>query len=58
MTSRSSTMQGSDTNAEPRGLVQAVKRNAARFPPDSMFRLTLVQAASLKSQTVISSWGG
>ncbi|HVL36772.1 MAG TPA: ORF6N domain-containing protein [Burkholderiales bacterium] len=44
-------------------LVQAVKRNAARFPSDFMFRLTEQEVANLKSQIVISSsenrrWGG
>jgi len=43
---------------EPRELVQAVKRNITRFPPDCMFQLSREQFAVLKSQTVISSWGG
>ena len=43
---------------ERRALVQAVKRNAARFPDDFCFQLTLEELANLKSQTVISSWGG
>lgn len=43
---------------EPRVLVQAVKRNIERFPEDFMFRLTLDECADLKSQLVISSWGG
>jgi len=43
---------------EPRALVQAVKRNAERFPPDFMFQLTPAEAENLKSQSVISSWGG
>ena len=43
---------------EPRALVQAVKRNPERFPADFMFRLSREEAANLKSQTVISSWGG
>jgi hypothetical protein len=43
---------------EPRSLVQAVKRNAERFPPDFMFQLTPAEADNLKSQSVISSWGG
>jgi hypothetical protein len=43
---------------EPRALVQAVKRNRERFPDDFMFQLTAAEAADLKSQSVISSWGG
>ena len=43
---------------EPRALNQAVKRNAKRFPKDFMFQITAEEAASLKSQSVISSWGG
>lgn len=43
---------------EPRALVQAVKRNADRFPPDFMFQLVPEEVANLKSQIVISSWGG
>lgn len=43
---------------EVRALVQAVKRNLTRFPKDFMFQLTSVEFASLKSQSVISSWGG
>ncbi|MBM3333780.1 ORF6N domain-containing protein [Candidatus Sumerlaeota bacterium] len=46
---------------QPRVLVQAVKRNAARFPPDFMFQLTREEWHHLKSQNVISSlgeWGG
>jgi hypothetical protein len=44
-------------------LVQAVKRNPARFPPDFMFSITEQEVANLKSQFVISSsasrtWGG
>ncbi len=39
-------------------LVQAVKRNAARFPPDFMFRLSIDEFANLRSQIVTSSWGG
>ena len=37
---------------EVRALVQAVKRNLARFPDDFMFQLTPDEAASLKSQIV------
>ena len=43
---------------EPRVLVQAVKRNIARFPKDFMFQLTEEEFSNLKSQIVISSWGG
>jgi len=43
---------------EPRVLVQAVKRNIDRFPDDFMFQLTADELESLKSQIVISSWGG
>jgi len=40
---------------ETRSLIQAVKRNAARFPADFMFQLTDGEAAILRSQTGISS---
>jgi hypothetical protein len=43
---------------EPRALVQAVKRNVARFPEDFMFQLSAAELNALKSQIVISSWGG
>lgn len=44
---------------ETRALVQAVKRNAARFPADFMFRLTRAeQRRLLTSQSVISSAHG
>jgi hypothetical protein len=43
---------------EPRALVQAVKRNPGRFPKDFMFQLTAKEFSNLKSQLVISSWGG
>jgi hypothetical protein len=43
---------------EPRALVQAVKRNIERFPSDFMFQLTNSEFQDLKSQIVISSWGG
>ena len=43
---------------EPRVLVQSVKRNAERFPGDFMFQLTKGEFTDLKSQIVISSWGG
>lgn len=45
-------------NVEPRALVQAVKRNRGRFPPDFMFQLKPNEVARLKSHSVISSWGG
>jgi hypothetical protein len=38
-------------------LIQAVKRNADRFPEDFMYWLTPEEFAHLKSQFVISSWG-
>lgn len=43
---------------EPRALVQAVKRNIERFPADFMFQLNDREFENLKSQIVISSWGG
>ena len=43
---------------EVRVLNQAVKRNMDRFPPDFMFQLREEEWTSLKSQFVISSWGG
>ena len=43
---------------EPRVLVQAVKRNIERFQGDFMFQLTDDEFQNLKSQIVISSWGG
>jgi len=42
---------------ETRVLVQAVKRNLARFPADFMFQLTAEEWANLRSQFVISSGG-
>jgi hypothetical protein len=39
-------------------LTQAVKRNVNRFPKDFVFRLTAEELSNLKSQIVISSWGG
>ena len=40
-------------------LIQAVKRNAGRFPVDFMFQLTDQEFANLRSQSVTSSsWGG
>ncbi len=41
-----------------RALTQAVKRNRVRFPADFCFQLTAPEYANLKSQSVISSWGG
>ena len=46
---------------ETRALVQAIKRNAEKFPSDFAFQLTNQEVANLKSQIVISSsvgWGG
>jgi len=43
---------------EPRVLMQTVKRNRDRFPVDFMFQLTEQEFGHLKSQIVISSWGG
>ena len=43
---------------ESRILVQAVKRNIERFPEDFMFQLNDGEFENLKSQFVISSWGG
>src|SRR6266849_230662 len=43
---------------ETRALTQAVKRNRRRFPPDFMFQLSRSDLEDLKSQIVISSWGG
>lgn len=43
---------------ETRTLMQAVQRNVERFPDDFAFKLTNQEVANLKSQTVISSWGG
>ncbi|MBL0128996.1 MAG: ORF6N domain-containing protein [Flavobacteriales bacterium] len=43
---------------ETRALNQAIKRNLRRFPEDFMFALTVEEWEILKSQSVISSWGG
>ncbi len=43
---------------ETRTLNQAVKRNVERFPEDFMFQLSEEEFENLKSQIVISSWGG
>jgi len=46
-------------DVETRALVQAVKRNEDRFPPDFMFQHTEEEFANLRSQSVMSSsWGG
>jgi ORF6N domain len=38
---------------ETRALIQAVKRNLARFPADFMFQLTAEEAQRSRSQSVI-----
>jgi hypothetical protein len=43
---------------ETRNVVQAVKRNLARFPADFMFRLSEREFERLRSQTVISNTRG
>ncbi len=43
---------------ETKVLLQAVKRNASRFPEDFMFRLDGKEFKILRSQFVTSSWGG
>lgn len=43
---------------ETRALVQAVKRNCDRFPADFMFQLSGAEFSDLRSQIVMSSWGG
>jgi len=43
---------------ETRILIQAVKRNIDRFPADFMYQLTDKEVTILRSQIVISSWGG
>jgi hypothetical protein len=45
-------------HVETRVLNQAVKRNMRRFPDDFMFQLTKEEWENMKSQIVISSWGG
>ena len=42
---------------ETRVLIQAVKRNSARFPADFMFALTAEEWAGLRSQSVILKTG-
>src|SRR5216117_1477242 len=39
-------------------LTQAMKRNTRRFPEDFVFQVTAAELRDLKSQIVISSWGG
>ena len=43
---------------ETRALVQAVSRNRDRFPSDFMFQLTRQEFRNLRSQPVMTSWGG
>ena len=43
---------------DTRVLNQTVKRNLKRFPDDFMFQLTDEEFRNLRSQIVISSWGG
>ena len=43
---------------ETRVLNQAVQRNIRRFPDDFMFQLTKEEFNNMKSQFVISRWGG
>ena len=45
-------------HVETRQLIQAVKRNLKRFPKDFMFQLSEKEFNNLRSQFVISSWGG
>lgn len=45
-------------SVEVRVLNQAVKRNIERFLKDFMFQLSKKESENLKSQIVISSWGG
>jgi hypothetical protein len=43
---------------ETRILNQSIQRNLRRFPEDFMFQLSVEEYSNLKSQIVISSWGG
>ena len=43
---------------ELRALVQAIKRNAERFPPDFVFQVTELERETLRSQNVISNVAG
>jgi hypothetical protein len=45
-------------DVETRTLVQAIKRNKQRFPPDFMFQLSKDEFDSLRSQLVISKGRG
>ena len=45
-------------DVETRVLKQAVRRNIKRFPKDFMFELTYQELRNLRSQFVMSSWGG
>jgi hypothetical protein len=42
---------------QTRALIQAIKRNADRFPEDFLFQLSPAEAAGLRSQIVISKGG-
>jgi hypothetical protein len=42
---------------ETRRLIEQVKRNSDRFPPDFMFQLTKDEAAALRSQNATSNTG-
>ena len=45
-------------HVETRTLVQSVRRNLARFPPDFMFQVTRDEFQALRSQSVISKTRG
>jgi hypothetical protein len=45
-------------DVETRALKQAVRRNLDRFPEDFMFELNAEEFRNLRSQFVLSSWGG
>ncbi|MGB9470153.1 MAG: ORF6N domain-containing protein [Candidatus Acidiferrum sp.] len=45
-------------DVQPKALMQAVKRNASRFPSDFLSQLNQSEVQILKSQFVTSSWGG
>ena len=45
-------------DVETQILNQAVRRNRNRFPDNFMFQLTAKEYKNLRSQFVISSWGG
>jgi ORF6N domain-containing protein len=42
---------------EVRALLQAIRRNASRFPKEFVFQVTALEAARLRSQSVISKPG-